>query len=305
MNSNKILIIGSQGFIGSAICNYFLKKGFDVVGCDIVDKSENCSYYYHKITSDLSNDLVKIFAEHQFQLCINAAGSGNVPLSVENPLLDFKANVADVISILDAIKLHNSSCKYLHISSAAVYGNPEKLPVCENDLTQPVSPYGYHKLMSESICKEYYKLFGLKTAIIRPFSVYGAGLKKQLFWDLCQKISKSESNKIELFGTGEESRDFIYINDLVELIYLINAKDNFECSIYNAASGIETKINQLASIIQPFFPTKKIAFSGQSRIGDPNNWVADISKSKSIGFANKVAIETGIEKYIEWFKHLQ
>jgi len=94
----------------------------------------------------------------------------------------------------------NNKCKYLHISSAAVYGNPKQLPVKETDNCQPLSPYGWHKWMSELICQEYFRLYNIRSLIVRPFSVYGPGLRKQLFWDLYGKAFGKNSSRFIRYG---------------------------------------------------------------------------------------------------------
>ena len=297
----KLLILGSQGFIGSYIVKHLCEHGDTIYGCDLVEFNSNV-YHYSKL-SVLSSDFEQLFMSNSFDVCINASGSGNVGYSIENPLSDFEANSLAVFKILDCIKKHQPTCKYLHISSAAVYGNPIKLPICENDETNPLSPYGFHKLMSETICKEFHQLFGISIAIIRPFSVYGNGLKKQLLWDICQKLEVN--NRIDLYGTGRESRDFIHINDLVQIIDLIIKKTTFKCEVFNVANGEETTINNLATIFGNYYPEKEICFLGKTKIGDPLNWKADINKIISLGYTPKVKLSEGVEKYITWFKHIK
>ena len=295
----NIIIIGSQGFIGTHLCNYFIAKGDNVYGADIVETPVNINYNYTKL-SRLSTEWETLLADNKIDVCINSAGSGNVAYSVAHPLIDFEANTLDVIKILDAIRKHQPSCKYLHISSAAIYGNPTSLPIKETDLLSPISPYGYHKMMSEIICKEYHHLFGLNISIVRPFSVFGNGLRKQLLWDICTKLTKEDS--ITLFGTGNETRDFIHISDLVLLIDIIIKKSNFKIDIFNAASGSETTIKKIAVFFENNFANKKhIDFNGVVKKGDPLNWDADISAIKNIGFIPNLNIEQNITAYIKWF----
>ncbi len=294
-----ILVIGSQGFIGSHIVQYFLSHRFEVFGCDLVEF--NTEKYHYKKISILSSDFEKLFLENNFDVCINASGSGNVGFSVENPISDFEANSLAVIKALDTIRKYQPTCKYIHISSAAVYGNPKQLPVKESDTMSPLSPYGYHKMISELICKEYHHLYQLQISILRPFSVYGNGLKKQLLWDICQKLQHSDN--ITLFGTGNESRDFIHIADLVQLIQLIIKKSTFNCDVFNAASGVETTIKSLTSIVEKQFNgAKTIGFSGKIKQGDPLNWVSSINKLKEIDFSTTIDFETGVINYLNWFR---
>ncbi len=299
----NIIIIGSQGFIGSHLCSFFVSNGHTVLGADILETPANLKYDYVKV-SRLSAEWEDLLNVMQFDICINAAGSGNVSYSVSHPVIDFESNTLDVMRILDALRKYQPSCKYLHISSAAVYGNPTSLPINETAQLSPISPYGYHKMMSEIICKEYAHLFKIPIAIVRPFSIYGNGLRKQLIWDICNKIAQND--EITLFGTGRETRDFIHISDFVLLIDLIIKNNSFTCEIYNAASGIETSIHDVASIFANYYSSnKKINFSNEVKEGDPVNWRADISEIHKIGFTAKANFEKSILAYIKWFNTLQ
>lgn len=296
----KLLIIGSEGFIGSHCVRYFKNKGWDIYGCDLLDYPQE-RYHYLKL-SRLQPFFEEIFKATEYDYCINAAGNGSVPVSVAHPMTDFEANCFDVIRLLELIRARSPKCKYLHISSAAVYGNPTSLPVKEDSVLSPLSPYGWHKLIAEKICQEYTTLYNLNTAIIRPFSVYGPGLRKQLFWDLHQK-SKSAEERVELLGSGIESRDFIFIDDLIKLIDVIMCNSPMEANIYNAASGKETTISAAAALFMQYYnPALKISFSHQNRTGDPINWVADTSLIKALGFNSRVSFEDGIKELTTWLK---
>ena len=296
----NIAILGCNGFVGSNLARYFNSIGWVVYGMGTSDYAPSFINYYK--TNHSSDGIGSFFREAVFGACINAAGSGNVGFSFQNPTADFASNVNATIRILDALRIHQPKCHYIHLSSAAVYGNPLVLPIKEEQPLRPLSPYGFHKLMSESICKEYSDMFNLKISILRPFSIYGSYLQKQLLWDICRKME--ESDNVTLFGTGKESRDFIHVQDIASLIeQLIKAKPK-KLLILNAATGIETEIREIASLCLPHFKGKTISFSGKERKGDPNNWRADISKSKQLGFQPQIDIKKGIPLFIKWFKSL-
>jgi UDP-glucose 4-epimerase len=294
----NVLILGSEGFIGNHIVKYFLEKKWDVTGCDLIETSVT-SYKYNKV-SLLSADLEQLFTGQQYDACINAAGSGNVPYSLTHPLSDFEANVAAVINVLELIRKWNPGCKYMHISSAAVYGNPQTLPIMETAVLQPLSPYGYHKRISEQLCEEYCRQFGIRTAVTRPFSVYGPGLRKQLFWDVYQKLLKSNGT-FELWGTGNESRDFIYVEDLVQALGLILEKGKMQGEVYNVAAGVETTISTAVHLfIKALHKETTITFNQASRPGDPLYWRADISKLVELGFAPTYSLDKGLQQTADW-----
>lgn len=294
----KILIIGSQGFIGASAYKYFVGKSHHVLGVDVVDDTNNQRYYNlsrHKF------DFEQIFKKEQFDVCINASGNGSVPISINRPLFDFELNTYNVVKLLDAIRLHNSTCKFINLSSAAVYGNPSSLPIKEQDMLKPLSPYGWHKVYSEQICREYYYLYNIQTINLRLFSVYGEGLRKQLFWDIYQKCLRSKT--IELFGSGEETRDFIYINDLIYALDVVMHKGLFNGEAVNIASGIETTIKEAAGILcKNINESIKIGFNDIVKPGDPLNWRADVTILKSFGFKGTASISEGLKNTAKWLK---
>jgi UDP-glucose 4-epimerase len=298
----NVLILGSEGFIGRYLVRHYIGQNCNVTGCDQLVSGNN-SYTFHKL-SLLNSDLDRLFSTGSFDICIDAAGSGNVGFSLSNPLEDFEANMFAVARVLDNIRKYNPSCIFLQISSAAVYGNPAKLPVQETDSVNPLSPYGWHKLMSEMLCKEYTQVFGLKTVIVRPFSVYGPGLKKQLMWEVHQKYLQGQGT-IELWGSGEETRDFIYITDLVAALDIIIKKGRHSADIYNISSGREMSILDISTLlISHFHEPPKVKFNQQTRPGDPLHWRADIGKLMNLGFAPAVVPEEGIRQMATWLNSL-
>lgn len=294
----NLLILGSEGFIGSNAVKYFSSKGHSVYSADIVLKQEK----NYSIINPERSDFSTIFIQHEFDACINATGAANVQLSFTHPSLDYVLNAANVFEILNSIREHCPTCKFMNLSSAAVYGNPVGLPVKESAPLRPLSPYGYHKMYSEQICREFYEFFCIQTISARIFSAYGEGLQKQLFWDLYKKVTTAKGS-IEMFGTGKESRDFIYIHDLLFALERILEKGKFNGSAINVASGIESTIKTAVDFfIKAFNTGKNVNFRGDSKIGDPLNWRADISLLNSLGFQNEYSLERGINKYCQWLQ---
>ena len=162
---------------------------------------------------------------------------------------------------MDCIRKNSPASKFINLSSAAVYGNPKVIPIMEDTPLNPISPYGFHKEFAERICNEFSQLFGIKCLSLRIFSVYGPGLKKQILWDINKKIQESKESRIELFGSGEESRDFIYVDDLVNAIQLIANKGDFKGEVYNVANGQEITIKEVATLfVNEINPNIKLNF---------------------------------------------
>ena len=291
----KVLIIGSKGFIGSHCVDYF-SQNHEVWGCDVVLDYNTPRYIF---IDSVDSDFLEIFQNHKFDVCINCSGAANVPFSLDKPFNDFKLNALNVFKLLEAIRMHAPECKFITMSSAAVYGNPESLPIVEGQKRMPVSPYGFHKVMAEMICEEYSKFWNTKTCCLRIFSAYGPRLKKQLFWDLYHKITEQEEPT--LWGTGRESRDFIFISDIVRIIDLAITNSKFDGEVVNVANGKQISISEVAETVCKVIGTeKKVKFNGAERKGDPINWEADIEVIKRWGYQSSVELEDGVRKYITW-----
>ncbi|MCU7494828.1 MAG: NAD-dependent epimerase/dehydratase family protein [Ignavibacteria bacterium] len=295
----NILISGVNGFIGSHIA-HALRSNYNIIGTDTnsICFKNNVDYYYQFILPD--ENINKIFEQFSIDWCIHCAGSASVLFSIENPVTDYNSGPNVVINLLEAIRNSKNKTKIMFFSSAAVYGNPESLPIRESDRKKPISPYGYHKLISENILEEYRQIYGISSVIFRLFSAYGNDLRKQIVWDACNKLSMPEP---VFWGTGNETRDFIHINDICKIIEIF-IKKNIEKGIYNIANGLEIKIRDLVNILADNFdiPNEKIIFNGVNKSGNPERWIANIAPITDIGYVPSTDICWGLKQYVEWFK---
>jgi len=303
-NSRKsALIIGASGFIGSHVAQYFSREGWQVAGLG-TRPPENYplqdlgAYYQLTLPADELGDIVR---QIQPQVCIHCAGRASVYHSLQDPLADFKAHVEITLNVLNILRLAAPSCRLVFISSAAVYGNPEMLPVSEDRPLRPISPYGFHKLMGEQLCTEFHQVYGLPTATVRIFSAYGIGLRRQVLWDICQKAGHQPV--LALHGTGLESRDFINVWDVARGIHHLVERAPFQAEAYNLASGKETTIEELAKLVVAFWGGKiPIEFDGVNPQGNPLNWQADISRISRLGFIPEITLAKGVKAYVDWRK---
>lgn len=293
----NILITGCNGFIGRKLADYYLRKGETVVGVGIEPLCPSNIIYYHR--NLLSDGIVDVLAEYKPDVLIHCAGNASVPVSVERPLFDFELNTKMLYCLLDNChKANMKEMKIINLSSAGVYGNPTHLPISESDVPNPISPYALNKYLGECICVYYRNAFGLNITNVRIFSAYGPGLKKQIFWDMYHKIK--QTGRLDLFGTGNESRDFIYIDDLVHAIDdIVRAGD---MPLINVANGVEITTREIAEIFAESIGLDKslIGFNHITREGDPLNWRADITKLKKCGYKQTVSIREGIMRYVKW-----
>ena len=302
INQEKILVLGAAGFLGTAMSRYFVGQGLEVIGMDIVEPSKNIAYSIFYQTDEIEAKLGQVLAERHPTYLINLVGSADVARSLIDPRFDFSKSVNFFSIVLDQVRHFSIETKVLFTSSAAVYGQPKRLPIHESDRLQPISPYGYHKWMCELVAKEYSEIYGLRTASARIFSAYGSGLKKQIFWDLCNKCRNL--GYITLGGDGSESRDFIHADDIANAVLCIFRGANFAGEVCNVANGVEVTISALANLVVSQFDnaTERLMFSNEHRSGDPKNWRADISLLQSLGYTPSVEFQHGVANYIEWFK---
>lgn len=291
----KVLITGAAGFIGKKMYETFEIKNYSVIGCDHVN-AENVEYV------DMLDDnaVMAILQQVEPDIVIHCAGSADVGKSVKYPETDYAGNVTITHNLLFSLhKLHMDNVRVIYLSSAGVYGNPISLPITEDMPLNPLSPYALHKVMCEDMCRYFKNNYGTDIKIARIFSAYGAGLRKQIFWDMHLKAEKT--GKLEMFGTGNESRDYIHVDDVIQALYLIATSESDEM-IFNVANGEETTIRQATEWFADAagLPTERISFNGHVREGDPINWRADNSRIVNLGYKKSIDMKNGINTYVAW-----
>jgi UDP-glucose 4-epimerase len=294
-----VLVTGAAGFLGRYVAREFSRQGWRVAGFDIV-AAENAppGIEYRQITLP-APEAGGFIAAAKPDACIHCAGRASVALSLSDPAADFRDGVSLTFELLDTLRRQAPECRTVLLSSAAIYGNPQNLPVSEVNPPAPLSPYGYHKLQTEILADEFAKLFALPTAIVRIFSAYGPGLRRQVVWDICQRALTQ--GRLQLRGTGTESRDFIHASDVASAIFALVENAPFRAERYNLATGQETTIATLAQELLDRLALKiSPEFDGVATPGDPRNWRADISRMKSLGFEPRVTLEAGLATVADW-----
>ncbi len=295
-----VLITGVAGFLGRYVARHFVREGCRVIGLDDVPP-ENVQLHgvaYHRMQLP-SSVLAEVLRAAAPDVCVHCAGRASVGLSMTDPAADFRGNAALTFELLDALRQHAPRCRFLLLSSAAVYGNPATLPVAEDQPVAPLSPYGYHKRQAELLCEEFSRIYALPTASARIFSAYGPGLRRQVVWDVCEKVLTT--GRLALHGTGGESRDFIHAADIARGLDVIAEKAPCEGEIYNLASGRAVTIADLAAMLLSALGSKVAPdFNGAATPGDPLHWQADIAKLATLGFAPSIALELGVRGVATW-----
>jgi UDP-glucose 4-epimerase len=229
------------------------------------------------------------------------AGGSSVGKSLAAPLEDFRRTADSTATLLEWARLDAPSAAIVAVSSAAVYGNGHAGPIDEDAALRPVSPYGSHKVVMEQLCQSYARSFGAKIAIVRPFSVYGRGLAKQLLWELCLKLERGEP--VALGGTGEELRDWLHVDDAARLIEEAASRASDEVAPVNGGRGAGVTVREIVALARAAWgDAPDVSFDGARRPGDPFSLVAGRRRLDAWGFASGVAPETGIADYVRWFR---
>lgn len=306
-NSNKkVLITGAYGFLGRYTAKSFHDAGYRVSG---IGHGKWHKYEYSQWgiqdwyeTTITFESLINI--NEVFDIIVHCGGSGSVAFSYQNPYEDFQKSVQSTLSLLEYIRLTGKPCHFIYPSSPAVQGELGDKKIVEDDPSNPVSPYGFHKKAAEELCLSYNKNFDIKVSIIRYFSIYGVGLQKQLLWDACLKI-KQAINEVTFFGTGEETRDWLYVKDAASLILSIAQNDVEKINIINGGTGIKTTVRDTIDLLVKLYDKKvNVKFNQIVKPGDPRFYHADISKAHNLGWAPTINLDEGLKQYLIFFKNL-
>jgi nucleoside-diphosphate-sugar epimerase len=230
--------------------------------------------------------------EAEPKLVVHCAGPASVPASLGNPAAD-RAGAVDVLA---AVIERMGRARLVLISSAAVYGQPEQLPIAEDAPLAPVSPYGRHRVEAEGLAGA----SGVPLVIARVFSAYGEGLRRQVLWDIARRAL--DAGTVELSGTGEETRDFVHARDVAGAVCAMVRSGAFEGEVVNVATGVETSIAELAELMTRELGAGGARFSGAVRPGDPTRWRANVTRLRGLGFEPTTRIEDGARAYARWVR---
>jgi len=303
------LITGGAGFIGSNIAHFLVKNRRKVRILDNFSsgKKENLDGIIRDIElikADI-RDLMSVKRSMEgVDYVLHLAAMASVPGSIENPVLSHDVNVNGTLKVLEAARLTEVK-KVVFSSSSAVYGETEELPIKETVIPHPLSPYAVGKLMGEYYARLYWEHYQLPTVSLRFFNVYGprqnpdgdyAAVIPKFIYLLLNGISPL------IFGDGEQSRDFVYVEDAVAACVLSATNDEICGTEFNVAYGSRSTLNQLIENLQLILKTDVAADYTEIRAGDIRHSFANIGKFSKLGFKPKVDFKKGLEKTVEYFK---
>ena len=298
---HRILVTGGSGFIGSHVLEKLVEKEYEVTILDnlFTGKKENLSKVLNQIKfiqGDIRKKEKVQIALKNVDIVVHLAALISVPESIEKPLLYNEINSGGTQSLLNQ-SVREGVKKFLFISSCAVYGNPIKIPIDEYHPTRPLSPYAITKLNAEEQCRIYSKMGRIKTIVMRLFNVYGPrqtyNQYSGVITQFIQKVRNGEPPLI--FGDGEQTRDFIFVDDVAEFINKAIETENEQ--IINIGTGNRTTINQLAEIIIKISKKNLTPIHLPSKQGEIRHSQADISKAiRILRYIPRTSLEEGLVK---------
>ncbi len=301
------VVLGAAGFVGRHAAMALARQGCRVLGVGH-GQWQDTEWRQWGLTNWLEADigfeaLDKITGGVVPQCVVHCGGSGAVSYSYNNPLADFQRATQSTAAVLEWIRLRCAdTCRFVLVSSAAVYGDQGDSDATEKSVRSPISPYGVHKAAAESLCESYSRFFGVASSIVRLFSVYGEGLRKQLLWDAMNKF-RCGNNKF--FGTGNELRDWIHVDDAAVLLALAGMSRQSAFEVYNGGAEQATTRNLLDGLALACGHAQGIEFNNEVHKGNPRRLTSDYGHtSLLLNWAPKVRLEDGLARYVSWFQTL-
>lgn len=301
MMKKTMCVTGASGFIGHNLVKELANRGHDVVALDLVEQTwspefigeTNGQVDFFRADCRKLDEIDKLI--EMCDVVFHLAGQTNVQKSIDEPKLDFEHNVLGTHNVIYSSVVNEA--KMIFTSSFAVYGDKSTPPISERAPYNPISPYGVSKQIAEHLINSYKKQHDLNATILRLSNVYGPmGLKSVIYNFL---LGCHEKEAITVYGTGEQTRDFIFVQDVVEALIASTSAPN---GTYNIATGKETSVNKILGILRDIGYDPQIDFK-LARKGDINHSYGDASHAKkSFGWEAKVGIKEGMEMFDGWLK---
>ena len=302
----KVLVTGGLGFIGSNLVDKLISEGYDT---DIVDDLSNgekafanvhCSNVF--VCDFVDDSILSKIKKQKYDCVFHLAAKPRVGYSVDFPYLSNETNVSKTVKLLEACK--NNVSRFINTSSSSVYGDAKTLPTSEIESHKPASPYALQKSITEQYCNMFSLLYGLDTVSVRPFNVFGPNQKAGdaystavSSWLKCVKDNKP----LRFDGTGEQSRDMIHVDDVVNIFYkCMRYKSKFNGEAFNAGTGISTSNKRIFEWFKSKFGNISVNYA-PFREGDVMHTLASIDKAHNdLGYIPTRGFFEGLESTCEW-----
>ena len=302
----RAVVTGGAGFIGSHLVEELLRRDARVTVIDDLSsgRADNLSAVRDRVDLeqlDLAREdprPVLAGADAVFHL----AGYADIPRSVHEPRRDFEKNALATLNLLEAVREAAPGARVLFASSAAVYGVGSERPLREDDPPAPAAPYGVSKMAAERYVEVYARLYGLRTASLRLFQVYGPRLRAHVVYDLMRKV-RDDPDELRIEGDGTQVRDFVHVSGAVEAFLTVADRAPLRGETYNVASGEPVTIRDLAAMIcERMGARPRFVYSGAVASGVSQKWAADTDRLRALGYQPPLPLAEGLRGTVEWFR---
>jgi UDP-glucuronate 4-epimerase len=305
------LVTGAAGFVGSHLVKRLRDDAHDVVGLDsftdyydVALKRANADAAVRAGVEFIEGDLNDIDLRSVLDgvdVIFHLAGQPGVRSSWGEEFATYtRCNIEATQKLLEASRDSESLRRLVFASSSSVYGNAERFPTSESDRPQPISPYGVTKLAAEHLCGLYAMSFGIPSVSLRYFTVYGPGQRPDMaFTRFAQAAVRG--GEITIFGSGEQVRDFTYVDDVVEANVLAATRDVPPGTVLNVAGGSHTSVNEVLDVFSELAATRLTVNRVEAMAGDVRRTGGDTAAIRSVlGWRPVVSLRDGIERQLEW-----
>ena len=311
LTGRHVLVTGGAGFIGYNLARRLSEIGAMVVvydnlsGMGSAERAENLKALNIRcVIADIFDRNELLLAAKGVDIIFHLAALSSVPESYANPQKDCQINVLGTVNVLNTARVVDAPV--IFTSSSTVYGIPQKTPTPEDHPLHPISFYGLSKLVAEKYCQAYHETYGLPTVLLRLFNVYGPEAVTGVSYDFLKKI-KANNRRLEVIGSGEQSKDFIYVDDTVDALIRVAQIDRAIGEVYNVGSGSTINVvkltEEILNLLGLLGVTKIICGVQDDWPGDVTCTHADITKIKQqLGWEPKTTLEEGFLKTIKWFE---
>ncbi|MCJ8504808.1 GDP-mannose 4,6-dehydratase [Kocuria flava] len=307
----RALVTGAAGFVGSTLVKRLIQDGHDVIGIDAMTDYYEVSIKRANISSigldrfsfvegDLNKlDLVSLLQGVDW--IFHQAGQPGVRKSWgEDFAIYTRANVDATQRLLEAVRQIDTVKRFVYASSSSVYGDAERYPTQETDRPQPMSPYGVTKLSAEHLCCLYAENFGVPTVSLRYFTVYGPGQRTDMAFTRFTKAAVLDE-KIQIYGNGEQIRDFTYVDDVVDANVRAAQIDSPAGSVFNVAGGSNTSVNEVLDLLGELSETSLSVDYGEKIAGDVYRTGGNTDQIRNaLGWSAQVGLREGLEQQLNW-----
>jgi len=259
----------------------------------VIDRIE---YVQRSLLEPTPLDDVVAGCDYVFHLAANAS----VPLSAQQPAMDFELNVAATHRVMEAFR-RTGGGRLIFPSTASVYGEPARDPMDESHPLQPQSPYAGSKLAAEYLLDSYARCYGFDHRRVRLFSTFGPRQGKYVMFDLLEKLRRNP-HRLEILGTGEQLRTYSYVADTVQALLFVGAHPQARGEVFNVGGEEPISIRSLAELIIETvgIDPPEMVFTGQSWPGDVVRLIGDWSKLRALGFTPAVGLREGLQRLVAW-----